>query len=389
MKKNLNDSEYKKYLYSKYKVSLSMSDYKHEYDGKKYENLDELLVILDKEEMSKKIGMSKLKIATIFAITASILFISYNIYSKNKLEKVRKYNESFSIKSTDTTFAGATIGGKIKDFYAKEEDLHIDGGPYHFTKDHLMLSYYGEDTEPDYEKRGLTKPISAITAECNGSVFGDSKGLPRIEDKSCHTDALTLLNNTHDWAKFCIQSKYSTDPYSSVVLKKNNATITVSFKENKTPYVSNLGISSQESLQYLNNSYERCNDSRNELHKNLAEKINYANKFPYYAKITCSLHNRHYGIINCMGGHGRFGRDTDLKIKNNGAQRIFKLYELSGAGREMQDGFTIDLTEEFSISIQNSSDGMVLGLKIFDRMTNNVLFEELVSDRYDSINVKN
>ena len=90
-----------------------------------------------------------------------------------------------------------------------------------------------------------------------------------------------------------------------------------------------------------------------------------------------------------MGGHGRFGRDTDLKIKNNGTQRIYKLYELSAAGREMQDGFTIDLTEEFSISIQNSSDGMILGLKIFDRMTNNVLFEELVSDRYDSISVKN
>jgi hypothetical protein len=54
---------------------------------------------------------------------------------------------------------------------------------------------------------------------------------------------------------------------------------------------------------------------------------------------------------------------------------MYKAYTLSSAGQERRDGFYIDLRKTFSIQAQNSHGTLILGLKVIDRVSGKVLFE--------------
>ena len=67
--------------------------------------------------------------------------------------------------------------------------------------------------------------------------------------------------------------------------------------------------------------------------------------------------------------------DTELKLTNGDESEMFKAYTLSRAGKEQRDGFYIDLREHFSILAQNSHDSLILGLKVVDRVSGKVLYQ--------------
>jgi hypothetical protein len=98
-----------------------------------------------------------------------------------------------------------------------------------------------------------------------------------------------------------------------------------------------------------------------------------AREYPYIAVLTCGM-PQHINILACFSG--RSGVDTEVKLVNGSSVGLFKLYNLMEAGREMRDGFYIDLRGRFSVRAQNADDTLILGLKIIDRATGRVLRED-------------
>ena len=98
-----------------------------------------------------------------------------------------------------------------------------------------------------------------------------------------------------------------------------------------------------------------------------------AREYPYIAVLTCGM-PQHINILACFSG--RYGVDTEVKLANGSSVGLYKLFNLMQAGREMRDGFYIDLRGRFSIRAQNADDTLILGLKIIDRATGRVLRED-------------
>ncbi len=100
-----------------------------------------------------------------------------------------------------------------------------------------------------------------------------------------------------------------------------------------------------------------------------------AKAFPYIAIFTCGMGNGHINILACFASQGSSRVDTELKLTNGEESEMFKAYTLSRAGKEQRDGFYIDLRERFSILAQNSHDSLILGLKVVDRVSGKVLYQ--------------
>jgi hypothetical protein len=113
-----------------------------------------------------------------------------------------------------------------------------------------------------------------------------------------------------------------------------------------------------------------------------------AKEFPYVAVLTCGMGERHINILACFAGQGSSSVDTELKLQNGDQLAMFKAYNLSKAGRERGDGFYIDLREHFSLVAQNSHGTLVLGLKVMDRVSGKVLYQN-VGAKFDVLSVRN
>ena len=100
-----------------------------------------------------------------------------------------------------------------------------------------------------------------------------------------------------------------------------------------------------------------------------------AKAFPYIAIFTCGMGNGHINILACFASQGSSRVDTELKLTNGDESEMFKAYTLRLAGKEQRDGFYIDLREHFSILAQNSHDSLILGLKVVDRVSGKVLYQ--------------
>jgi len=100
----------------------------------------------------------------------------------------------------------------------------------------------------------------------------------------------------------------------------------------------------------------------------------YAKEYPYIAVLTCGMPG-HINIMACFVGGSR-GVDTELKLRNGSNSVMYKTYNLQQAGQERRDGFYIDLRRNFDLQAQNSSNTLILGLKIIDRVSGNVLYQD-------------
>jgi hypothetical protein len=114
-----------------------------------------------------------------------------------------------------------------------------------------------------------------------------------------------------------------------------------------------------------------------------AERIRraaFAKDYPYYAVLSCGLPNNEqffYTInINACFTDSN-GVHTELTIVNAGVSRMYTVYSnIAQSGDEQRDGLHIDLKAHFSIKAQNSSDTLILTLKIFDRASNRMIFNQ-------------
>lgn len=108
------------------------------------------------------------------------------------------------------------------------------------------------------------------------------------------------------------------------------------------------------------------------------EKLQFNTEFPYYAVISCGIGMGHINITSCFTGS--LGA---LEIKNGSDYGLYKMVQISNKmipnSENSKNGLVINLRKGFEIeAVSDGSKNMILGVKIFDRNTNQILFEKQV-----------
>ena len=116
------------------------------------------------------------------------------------------------------------------------------------------------------------------------------------------------------------------------------------------------------------------------------QRVEYGKQFPFIAVLTCGL-QQHLNVLACFAG-GRGGVGTEVKLRNGDKMNLYKVYNLREAGQERSDGFHIDLRSKFSLQAQNSSEALVLGLKIIHRVSGRVIYNDQAA-RYGVVRAGN
>ena len=96
---------------------------------------------------------------------------------------------------------------------------------------------------------------------------------------------------------------------------------------------------------------------------------------PFYAVLSCSINGQHVNILACFGGDV----GTEIELKNGSAYGLYKVYQISGLGRENRAGLTIDLKSSFSIVAQNSNKTLILGISVYNRAGGTLIYQKQVS----------
>jgi hypothetical protein len=118
-----------------------------------------------------------------------------------------------------------------------------------------------------------------------------------------------------------------------------------------------------------------------------AEKNKIAKEFPYFAVISCGTGLRHLNTMACFSSNL-----TSLEIKNGGEYGLYKIMQIANRmipnSKEQNEGLIINLRSSYEIKVQNGSDSdsLILGVKIFQRSSNKLLFQKQV-DRFGVIYV--
>ncbi len=119
-----------------------------------------------------------------------------------------------------------------------------------------------------------------------------------------------------------------------------------------------------------------------------AEKIRIAKEFPYFAVISCGTGTNHISIMACFSSNL-----TSLEVKNGGEYGLYKILQISNRmipnSREVREGLVINLRSNSEIYVQNGadSDNLILGVKIFERSSNKLIFQKQ-ADKYGVIRAR-
>jgi TPR repeat protein len=120
-----------------------------------------------------------------------------------------------------------------------------------------------------------------------------------------------------------------------------------------------------------------------------AENERIAREFPYYAVLSCGIFD-HMTMTACMLGDYT---ESEINLTNGSEQNIWTLIRYLNGGipnsRETREGLRIELKNTFGISMRNvGSENIVLGIKIYDRRTGNIVYQE-EKGRFGTISVRN
>lgn len=113
-------------------------------------------------------------------------------------------------------------------------------------------------------------------------------------------------------------------------------------------------------------------------------QIQYAKEFPFYAEMTCSNGYSNFPLYACFAGRV----ETALELKNGSSYELLTMPKIMQLQSGPDESVVLDLKNSFKINMQNSREGMVLGLKIIRRSNNEITFEKKVT-RFGVIAVQN
>ena len=161
-----------------------------------------------------------------------------------------------------------------------------------------------------------------------------------------------------------VASKYSEDTSISSVLK----------------YYVDLKAATEKSMNILDyraarvkEEKRRADIARAQEQKRIEE---FAREYPYTATLSCGMGSGdHINVVACFV-QTKYGAPTELEIQNGQDYRMYKPYNVSQAGNEYSSGLEINLKNRFSIMAQNSSENLVLTLKIVDNATGKTIYAD-------------
>lgn len=126
----------------------------------------------------------------------------------------------------------------------------------------------------------------------------------------------------------------------------------------------------------------------------------------YEALLTCGINGSHINILACFAKSGSYGSQTSLSVTRDGFQQLYRVYELAnvpqttgsvvvGPNTSLPDGMLVDddglhilLPDRFVITAQNSQEHLILGIRIFNIKTREIVFQQEVGE-YGVIKVGN
>lgn len=117
------------------------------------------------------------------------------------------------------------------------------------------------------------------------------------------------------------------------------------------------------------------------------EQQEFNRNYPYQAFISCSIQNQHANLSVCLKG-GQYDAETTLEVQNGANYALYNVYNIGSAGRETRDGLVLDLREDFSLKMQNSSSDLILSIVVKERATGNVLYQRSAG-QYGTLYVTN
>lgn len=106
---------------------------------------------------------------------------------------------------------------------------------------------------------------------------------------------------------------------------------------------------------------------------------------PYRAELTCGLSGRHMLLLACFSSSAL---STEIELRNGEAYGLYKPYEIQRLGVETERGFNINLKNNFELQVQNASESLVLGVRILDIRSGELLFQKQVG-QFGVITVSN
>ena len=102
------------------------------------------------------------------------------------------------------------------------------------------------------------------------------------------------------------------------------------------------------------------------------QRLESAKEFPYYAVINCGSGTYKSNPFACFNGNNV---NTELEIRNGSAYKMYTYDQIIVMPLE-NETLVFDLRQKFEMKMQNASDNFILNLKIYNRATNQVVFEK-------------
>ena len=111
------------------------------------------------------------------------------------------------------------------------------------------------------------------------------------------------------------------------------------------------------------------------------QRLEYAKEFPFYAVITCG---NNFPVHACFSGDVR----TEIELRNGREYKMYTLVDIMQIRQNQQRGITFDLRNKFELNMQNSQENLILNLKIYNRATQQIVFEKSAA-RFGVIRISN
>jgi len=108
-------------------------------------------------------------------------------------------------------------------------------------------------------------------------------------------------------------------------------------------------------------------------------------EFPYKAVLVCG--QPYITILACFGGDV----GTEIELTNGEDYGMYTVNDIASGragGKMTNEGYVIELRESFELKVQNSSDSLILNMKVFDQASGEKLFEKSAG-HFGAISVKN
>jgi len=105
--------------------------------------------------------------------------------------------------------------------------------------------------------------------------------------------------------------------------------------------------------------------------------------YPYVAIITCESGAMQFDLIQCFSGTSGHP-DTNLELRNGDKYALFQPGDLDRLGHRSPEGVRVELARNFDLTMQNTSDSLILGIKIVNNDPsgdfNKVVYEKKVGE---------